>query len=72
MKYKTSNVIDIRRSIAESKGKDMFTKEEVEQILLKLYFTPELSIPQEILAIGKKHKMKFVDKVLSIDWETKE
>lgn len=72
MKYKTSNVIDIRRSIAESKGKDMFTKEEVEQILLKLYFTPQLSIPQEILAIGKQHKMKFVDEVPSFDWETKE
>lgn len=63
-----NGVVKIRQDIASKKPKE-WTHKEVDELLCRLCIMPVNLIKSEIIAIGKKHNLEKVQKLVIQDWD---
>lgn len=61
------NITELRK---KADKKEEYSKEEVEELLQKIYYTPDLLMKSEIIAIAKEHKMDFIKNIKKFRWNT--
>lgn len=60
------NITELRK---KADKKEEYSKEEVEELLQKIYYTPDLLMKSEIIAIAKKHNMDFIKNIKGYKWK---
>jgi hypothetical protein len=63
-----NEVVALRKQIADSKPKE-WTHAEVDELLCRLCIMPVDLIKSEIIAIGEKHNLEKVKKLVIQDWD---
>jgi hypothetical protein len=57
------NITELRKKNTQ---KEEYSKQEVEDLLKKVFYTPALLMKSEIIAIAKEHKMDFIKNIKGI------
>ena len=55
--------MDITKLRKKSHKKEEYSKQEVEELLKRIFYTPDLLMKSEIIAIGKEHNINFIKNI---------